>query len=274
MLTFKEMIYVFAILTICFLSCVFKTKFLIDGMFGNVVGMYILMTFALFACAVLLFVFIRKKCVSYETNPQREAFLTLKKIKNASELIYVAVAIFFAASLFDIFNAGYIGKVYKDITVLFTSYPLWEVLIGCGVLIFGFKSYMRYYKTNKVFSALECENYKKVPESVYQVMNRYPTSEEYEKGTVRTTVPKAAHRASNDEQERFLKENEVPIEDIEQRLAGLNVTGIRNGKPIYSKTDLASTDPGDNSLSVCPFCGSLNTSGSGECSFCGGRLDK
>lgn len=273
MLTFSEMIYVFAILTVCFLSCVFKTKCLMDGMFAGVVSMYTLLTFMLFIGAVLLFIFIRKKCVAYEKEPQREAFITIKKLKNASELVYVSVAIFFVASLFDIFNAKYVGNVFKDITVLFTSYPLWEVLFGIGVLIYGFKSYVVYYNTNKIYSALETENFKTVPKSVYEVTKQYPTMEEYETGVISRPAPRQVKCPENDEQERFLRDNEVPIEDIERRLAGLDVTGIRNGKPIYSKIDLSSTDPGDNSLFSCPFCGSLNTAGSKECNFCGGKLD-
>lgn len=157
---------------------------------------------------------------------------------------------------------------------LFTSYPLWEVLFGIGVLIFGFNSYVKYYNTNKIYSALETENFKSVPKSVYEVTKLYPTLEEYENGAVSRSAPRSVSRSENDEQERFLKEHEVPIEDVERRLAGLDVSRIRNGKPVYSKIDLASTAPGDNSLSACPYCGSLNTAGSKECNFCGGRLDK
>lgn len=79
MLSFGEMIYVFAVLTLCFVSCVFKTKFLMDGSFGNVAEMYIVLTFLLFTGTVLLFIFIRKKCAEYKKEPQREVFFNDKK---------------------------------------------------------------------------------------------------------------------------------------------------------------------------------------------------
>jgi len=272
MLSFKEMIYVFAILTVCFLSCVFKTAYLLKGLYSDLVGMYIFTNFALYIGAVLMFVFLRKKCGAYEREPQRETFLAVKKLKNASELVYAAVIIFFIASFFDIFNAKFLGKVYKDFTVLFKSYPLWEVLLGSGVIIFGLKSYMRFYSTNKIFSALECKNYKDIPKSVYTVIKQYPTLEEYEKGS--NIVRKPFRKSENDEQDRFLKEHEVPIEDINLRLAGLDIIGIKNGKPVYSKTNTANTGSRGRNMIACPLCGSLNPLESGECSFCGGKLEK
>lgn len=274
MLTFGEMVYVCALMGLCFFVCAVKVVFIGSGAFPEFNITYILLTFALFLGAILLYLFIRQKCEEYERAPKREAFLTVKKLKNASELVYIAVIIFIVPTLFDIFNQKYMTSVSEDFTYLFTSYPLWEVLLGLGVLVFGFSSYMRYYKTNKVFSALECDHYKEVPKSVYQTIKQYPTLEEYESGSTVCPAHIPAPRYENEEQERFLKENEVPIDDIDKRLAGLDVTGIRNGKPIYSKIDLASTAPGDNSLFACPFCGSLNTAEADECVFCGGKLDK
>ncbi|MCM1055378.1 MAG: hypothetical protein NC394_07640 [Bacteroides sp.] len=271
----REMIYTFAILTVCFLSCIFKVGFFLSGEYFGVVELYILTTFTLFFCAVLLYIFIGSKCREYIKNPQKETFLTIKRLKNASELVYTAVIIFFVTSIFDIFNAKYVGDVFKDTAVLFTSYPLYEVLFGAGVIVFGFKTYMRFYDANKIFSALEAEVLKKRPESVYELTKQYPTFEEYERGIMSGSAAREpavrAGKSQNTEQDRFLKEHEVPIDDIEKRLTGLE-SRIRNGKTVYSKFDYGSTPSGDNSLNACPFCGSLNTAESSECSFCGAKL--
>ena len=278
MLTFKEMIYVFAILTICFLSCVFKTAYLWKGGFEGLVRMYIFATFALFIGAFLMFFFLRNKCKEYETDRKREVFLAAKKLKNISEMIFVTVLIFFIAALFDTFNGSFVGGVYFDFTLLFTSYPLYEALLGLGVLIFGFWVIWSFYETNKLYSIMEIKNLKETPKSVYNVIRQYPTFEEYERGiTTGNTAPMPVrvNKPKNDEQERFLRENEVPIEDIEKRLAGLDNRQIRNGRLVYRSTfDYGSTPSGDNSLNVCPLCGSLNTVGSVECSFCGAQLNK
>lgn len=272
MLTFGEMIYVCALMALCFIVTAIRTVY--NARFPNSEDFYyILLIFLLFLGSMLLFIFIRRKCVEYERDPQKEAFLTLKKVKNASELVYIADLIFIIPTFFDVFNPSYTKKISENFIRLFTGSPFWELLLGLTVIVFGFKTYLRFYKTNKVYSELECENYKSVPKSVYQEMKQYPTFEEYEKGIACGGARKVGNRKSeNDEQERFLREHEVPIEDIEQRLAGLEVSRIVNGNRVYSKSDFAGTDPGDNSLSACPLCGSLNKSGSDECSFCGTNL--
>lgn len=275
MLSFSEMIYVFAIATVCFLSCVFKTALMIRGTYSEVVSMYIFLTFTLFLCSFLMFMTLRKKCREYENNRKKEVFLAAKKLKNISEMILLTVLIFLFTSLYDLFNANYIGKIFLDISALFKSYPFYEALLGIASLIFGFKVILYFYEINKLYSAMEFENLKKVPKSVYDVMKQYPTFEEYEKGiTSGGTLPaKKAYPSANQDQERFLKENEVPIDSIEKRLVGLDGRRMKNGRPVYSKFDYATAPSADNSLVACPFCGSLNTKGSGECSFCGADMN-
>lgn len=277
MFTFGEMIYVFAVATVCFLSCVFKTAFLWKGGYGGVVAEYIIATFMLYICAFLMFFFLRIKCKEYESERKREVFLAAKKLKNISEMFFVTVLLFFIFCLYDILNANMLVAIFFDFTVLFKSYSFYEVLLGLGVLVFGFWVIWSFYETNKLFSIMEFHNMKSKPKSVYNVIKQYPTFEEYEKGT---TTGSTAHssvnvrRSASAEQERFLRENEVPIEDIEKRLAGLDNRQIRNGRLVYRSTfDYGSTPPGDNSLAACPFCGSLNTEGSKECSFCGAEIN-
>lgn len=277
MFTFGEMLYVTAVATVCFLSCVFKTAFLWKGGYSDLVAQYIIVTFALYTCAFLMFFFLRYKCREYENKRKREIFLAAKKLKNISEMIFVTVLLFFIFCLYDIFNPGMLVVIVSDITALFKSYSFYEVLLGLSTLVFGFWVIWSFYETNKLFSIMEFYNMKKEPKSVYNVIKQYPTFEEYERGiTTGNTAPSPArvHRSASAEQERFLRENEVPIEDIEKRLAGLDNRQIRNGRPVYRSTfDYGSTPPGDNSLTACPFCGSLNTEGSEECSFCGAQIN-
>lgn len=276
MFTFGEMIYVCGVATVCFLSCVFKTAFHWKGGYEGVVAQYILVTFALYTCAFLMFFFLRYKCREYENKRKREVFLAAKKLKNISEMMFVTVLLFFIFCLYDIFNPRMLVVIASDITALFKSYSFYEVLLGLSTLVFGFWVIWSFYETNKLFSIMEFHNLKKEPNSVYNVIKQYPTFEEYERGiTTGNTAPPPAkvRRSASAEQERFLRENEVPIEDIESRLTGLDNRQLRNGRPVYRSTfDYGSTPPGDNSLTACPFCGSLNKEGSEECSFCGAHI--
>ncbi len=274
MLSFGEMAYVIAVGTICFLSCIFKTAYILQGGFAGLVYIYYTATILLFGCAALIFAFIRQKCLSYEKSPDRDVFLTVKKLKNISEIIYLTVILFFISTLFDIFNANYIGKIYRNPMHLFTSFPFWESIMGLFVIVFGLKAYFRYFETNKLFSALEFENFRKPPKAGTD--GWYPTIEEYEKHEAyrRGSASKTIYDTETDggeEQERFIRENSVEDEFVERTLTGTGSDG-KLKRNVSAGFDFTTAPIPDNELKVCPFCGSLNTSDCGECSFCGGKL--
>ncbi len=274
MLSFREMAYVIAVGTICFLSCIFKTAYILQGGFAGLVYIYYTATILLFGCAALIFAFIRQKCLSYEKSPDRDVFLTVKKLKNISEIIYLTVILFFISTLFDIFNANYIGKIYRNPMHLFTSFPFWESIMGLFVIVFGLKAYFRYFETNKLFSALEFENFRKPPKAGTD--GWYPTIEEYEKheayrsGSEHNTIFDT-ETTGGEEQERFIRENSVEEELVERTLTGAGSDG-KPKRSISAGFDFTTAHIPDNELKVCPFCGSLNTSDDIECSFCGGNL--
>ena len=95
MLSFGEMAYVIAVGTVCFLSCIFKTAYILKGGFAGLVYIYYTTTVLLFGGAALMFAFMRQKCISYEKDPDRNVFLAIKKLKNISEIIYFTVVLFF-----------------------------------------------------------------------------------------------------------------------------------------------------------------------------------
>lgn len=274
MLSFGEMAYVIAVGTICFLSCIFKTAYILQGGFAGLVYIYYTATILLFGCAALIFAFIRQKCLSYEKSPDRDVFLTVKKLKNISEIIYLTVILFFISTLFDIFNANYIGKIYRNPMHLFTSFPFWEIIMGLFVIVFGLKAYFRYFETNKLFSALEFENFRKPPKAGTD--GWYPTIEEYEKheayrsGSEHNTIFDK-ETTGGEEQERFIRENSVEEELVERTLTGAGSDG-KPKRSISAGFDFTTAPIPDNELKVCPLCGSLNTSDDIECSFCGGNL--
>ena len=274
MLSFREMAYVIAVGTICFLSCIFKTAYILQGGFAGLVYIYYTSTILLFGCAALIFAFIRQKCLSYEKSPDRDVFLTVKKLKNISEIIYLTVILFFISTLFDIFNANYIGKIYRNPMHLFTSFPFWESIMGLFVIVFGLKAYFRYFETNKLFSALEFENFRKPPKAGTD--GWYPTIEEYEKheayrsGSEHNTIFDT-ETTGGEEQERFIRENSVEEELVERTLTGADSDG-KPKRSISAGFDFTTAPIPDNELKVCPLCGSLNTSDDIECSFCGGNL--
>ncbi len=275
MLSFGEMAYVTAIGTLCFLSCVFKTAYILNGGFGGLVSVYNLATVLLFSGAALMFAFLLKKCGLYEKNPDRDMFFAIKKLKNVSETIFITAFLFFVSTFFDIFNADYIGKIFRDPLVLLKTFPFWESLMGIAALAFGLKVYFRYYETYKVFSSLECENYRRIPKR--EVFNQYPTCEEYEKycAEAHDAVPEiiSGTETVNNDQERFIMENSVEEELVERTLTGIGAGG-QPSRNISAGFDFSTDPPPDNELKACPFCGSLNTLKSGECSFCGASFEK
>ena len=105
--------------------------------------------------------------------------ISIKKMKNVSEIIYLTVFLFFVSTLFDIFNPHYIGSIFRSPARLLTSFPFWESLMGLFTLAFGLKVYFRYFEANKLFSALECENFRKGPKR--ETSDKYLSWEEYEK---------------------------------------------------------------------------------------------
>ncbi len=270
MLSFREMIYVVAVGTICFLSCIFKTAYKLRGAYGGLVNIYYAATVLLFAGTILIFALIRKKCEEYDKAPDRDMFLSIKKMKNVSEIIYLTVFLFFVSTLFDIFNPHYIGSIFRSPARLLTSFPFWESLMGLFTLAFGLKVYFRYFEANKLFSALECENFRKGPKR--ETSDKYLSWEEYEKNAEKAPLgaPKTIYETPYMEQEKFISENSVEEEFVKRTLTGIGAQG--ETKQNLSSASVSAPSATEEGARICQFCGTPNAPDSEECSFCGGEL--
>lgn len=274
MLSMKEYIYVTAIMTVCFLSCVFKTAGMIYGAYEGVIIGYVLTTFLLYICTFLLFALLKMKCRTFEKDSDINTFLVAKKIKRISEIVYITVALFFAGSLFDVLNLNFWFKIWLNPSSIFSSYQLWEVILGITVLVYGLRCYMLYGQEKKTYSVLSFEQMSKRPQSVFNVIKQYPTAEEYEEmGDAALRAPEPQPKEKNTEQERFIAENSVSEEEISRQLRG-------TPEPKNRDSDRVPLDVGFSGAKTaaprkskeCPLCGCMNTAGSKECSFCGSEL--
>lgn len=274
MLSMKEYIYVTAIMTVCFLSCVFKTAEMIRGVYEGVVIGYVLTTFLLYICTFLLFALLKLKCRTFEKDSDINTFLVAKKLKRISEIVYITVALFFASSLFDVLNLRFWFRIWLDPSSIFSSYQLWEVILGITILVYGFRCYMLYGKEKKTYSILRFEQMNQRPQSVFNVIKQYPTAEEYETmGDAALKVSEPQPKEKNTEQERFIAENSVSDEEINRKLRGASEPKNRSSDRVPLDIDFSGAKTAAPRKSKeCPLCGCMNTAGSKECSFCGSEL--
>lgn len=275
MLSLKECAYVTAIVTVCFLAYVFKAALFLNGTYGEIVAAYILITFLLYIGTFLFFAFLKMKCGAFEKKPEINVFLTIKKLKNFSEMAYVTVAIFFVMNLFDILNLNFLFDISQNPMSVFTDYRVWETVLAVAVLIYGFHCYTVYAKENKTYSVISFEEMTKKPQSVFSVIKQYPTAEEYE--TTGSAAPKSAEpkpKGKNTAQDRFIEENSVSNEEVNRQLRGAAEVKRRDFDKVPLDIMGFSNAPKNapRKSKECPVCGTMNTSGSKECSFCGNEL--
>lgn len=85
-------------------------------------------------------------------------------------------------------------------------------------------------------------------------------------------VPESEQKISDDAQDRFLEEHSVSDEEVNRRLRGISEVERRDPERIPLDIPPAAQRVTPGKTKECPLCGSMNTAGSKECSFCGNEL--
>lgn len=273
MFSLKEIAFLTAAATSCFLAGLFKAASALGNsdIYDGVILGYIIATFLLYVSTFLLFTCIQARCGDFKKNPDVDSFLTIKKLKNFSEVAYITVIIFFVGNIYDVIDLQI--EIQLNHIAILTAYQFWEIILGIVVLIYGLHCYGLYDKENKTYSIVAFEEMSKKPQSVFKVIKQYTTAEEYEAtGSPLPKPPKPEQKISDDAQDRFLEEYSVSEEEINRQLRGTAAVERRDPERIPLDILPAAQKVTPGKTKECPLCGSMNTAGSKECCFCGNEL--
>lgn len=161
MFSLKEIAFLTAAWTSCFLAGLFKAASVLGNsdIYDGVILGYIIATFILYVSTFLLFTCIQARCGDFKKNPDVNSFLTIKKLKNFSEVAYITVIIFFVSNFYEAIDLQVQVWLYH-ITVL-TAYQFWEIILGIVVLIYGLYCFGLYDKEKRTYSIVSYEEMKK-----------------------------------------------------------------------------------------------------------------